>query len=317
MSLEAPLLFLPQPELYRLRVSGADAKDVLHNVTTQDIKALAPGAGAPAAIVDHKGLVLDRLYVYAFEQHFLLVGGPGEASETIAWCDRYVISEDASFEDASAETALVFVAGPALGELLPGLPEAPWRHAEAELEGIPCHVLRAEDAYGPGVWLLVARERESDLLALLARRGGQRLSPEAFEALRVEAGWPWRGAEISPERNPWEIRLDQAVSLSKGCYLGQEIVMRLHSYDKVQRYLVGLELAPGAPAPAPGTAVVRPSDAMPTGEITSSVPGRALAIVRTRDAAPGTRLTVEGREAVVADRRFWAGKTRPLQASRG
>lgn len=314
MLLDAPLLFQPQPELYRLRASGADAAAVLHNVTTQAVRGMRPGQGLPAAVVDHKGRMLDRLYVYAFEAHFLLVGGPGSAAETIAWCDKYVISEDARFADASAQTALVYVAGPELPERLSALPAEPWGHAEGALGAVPCHVLRAEDApNGPGAWLLVEKAREEELKDALAYYGGTCLGPGGFEALRAATGWPWRGAEITPERNPWELRLDQAVSLTKGCYLGQEIVMRLHSYDKVSRYLVGLDLPPEAPVPPPGTGVIRLEDAMPTGEITTAAPGRALAIVRTRDAAPGTRLSVEGRPATVSDRPFWAGKTRPLQ----
>jgi folate-binding protein YgfZ len=131
-----------------------------------------------------------------------------------------------------------------------------------------------------------------------ASEGGGAIDAEVVEAWRILSGLPAPGHELTDEHNPLEAGLRDAVSFTKGCYVGQEVVARLNTYDKVSRILVRLELPPGAPVPAPGAAVLR--DGRSVGAVTSAIrpAGRrspvALAYVKSREiTADVTALAVD------------------------
>lgn len=305
--------YFQAPERGRLRVTGADRAAFLHNMTTNDIKSLAVGAGCSAAIVNQRGQLLDRVDVYATGDALLVFTGPERAEADLAWLDRYVITEDVQLADLAADTAVYTLVGPVAG--LPDLAEH--GTATAALAGQTVEVFRTDDLLGPAHLLLAPRAAAPALEAALRAGGAAPGDAETYERLRIGAGLPGWGREVTEARNPWEARLDRSISLKKGCYLGQEIVARLNAYDKVQRYMVGLALD-GAP-PVGATLLM---DDTAVGELTSVAGGKALGYVKAANAAPGSRLSVtwEGGAgtAVVEDRPYWAGKTRPVGApSRG
>jgi hypothetical protein len=310
-----------------VRVSGADRATFLHNLTTNDIKGLAPGHGCSAAVINQRAQLLDHVDVYALPDAFYVITGPGKAAETVAWWDRYLITEQVELKDETAETALVYLTGPnaptIIENLIPaaqGLP--PYGTAEGTLGGVHVRVLRTAGVHGEGYHLVSAAADAGTVRSALAGQGAVAIDEAAFEVLRTEWGYPLVGRELTENNNPWEARLDQSISLHKGCYLGQEVVARLNTYNKVQRYLVGLKL-PDTLLPDAAPEIVD-AEGKAVGFLTTAVvpPGAdraiALGFVKGAHAEEGTRLTLKWGDhqapVEVVDLPFWKGKTRDAHA---
>lgn len=319
-----------RPLMGCLRITGGDAATFLHNFTTHDVKGLPVGSGLSAAIINQRAGVLDLVDVYAMPEGFLVVTGPERAEADLAWLDRYLITEDVVLTDYGSEHALLFLVGPEAPKLLaalsPSLQDLPaFGHAEAEAVGVPVRVLRTHDWSAPAYHLLVPKADLDKLHTALTSHPDHPATPiseETEELLRLEAGVPRVGRELVETRNPWESRLDESLSLHKGCYLGQEIVARLNTYDKVQRYMVGLRwpatTLPGADA---RLFAMTESGEQEVGQLTSAAQATegevvAMAYVKAAYATPGQALTLRGPEGenpvTVRDLPYWEGKTRSV-----
>jgi folate-binding protein YgfZ len=305
-------VFVHRSDWARLRLTGSDRAAFLHNMTTQEIKALAPGEGRPAAIVNQRAGVLDWVGVYAGETAHWVLGGPNRAAEDLAWLDRYLITEDVQLEDLGPHTELLYFTGPDAATIMArhATLEA-FGHAEAHMNEKPVHVFATHGLDGAGFYLLMAPDDAPAVEELLMREGARIVYEDTIEAARIEHGLPALGKELGEGHNPWEGRLDASVSLSKGCYLGQEVVARLDSYDKVARFLVGLRWAEDY---TPGKGASLLDGDREVGKLTSAIPFCGLGYVQTAKARPGQTLKLRdnGRELAVTveDRPFWAGKTR-------
>jgi tRNA-modifying protein YgfZ len=220
-----------------LRVTGKDAQDYLHRMSTQDLKRLAPGRSAYAAFLDAKGHLLGEGNVLALEDALLLDLDPAAAPETRALLEKLVIMDEVVIEDVSDAWRILPVLGPDAA-------------ARLDAAGAPGHRVPARrGAPGVDAWLPAA-EAEAVRGRLLAD-GGEALSAEDLEALRILGGVPRFGADMDHKRLPMEAGLTRAaVSFAKGCYIGQEVVLRATARGHLQRGLVQLALPPGA---APGT----------------------------------------------------------------
>jgi folate-binding protein YgfZ len=284
----------------RVVVTGKDRTDFLQGMLTQDVKALAPGQALPAALLNAKGHVLALLRVVHRGDHHLLDTEPGLAEKVRAALDRYVITEDVTLTDASAT----------LGHLLVAGPDAPRALAAAGVQG--AIALPGSEA-GPGALEVFAPAADLPRLArALAGAGAQPIGPEALEVLRVEAAAPRYGVDLDEANLPQEASLEPAISFTKGCYVGQEVVIRIHHQGHVNRRLVALDVEGREPPPR-GAPLAR--DGKDVGRLTSAVwsPGLgrvvALGYVARGHDASGTALSVRApdgeRPAVVAARK-WA-----------
>ncbi|MNY27240.1 Aminomethyltransferase [compost metagenome] len=167
-------------------------------------------------------------------------------------------------------------------------------------------------AFGAGYHVLVANASAGAVYDALVReadaKGMLPIGHEAWEQLRIEQGIPAFGHEIGEDVNPWEARLADSVSMSKGCYLGQEVIARLANYDKVQRYLVGLRFE-GDRFPVQGAELQ--VDDKKVGIVTSVAGNLGLGFVKGAHVAPGTRVVVKAGEerfsAMIEARPFWSG----------
>jgi folate-binding protein YgfZ len=224
-----------------LRVSGKDAKDYLHRMSTQDLASLQPGQAAYAAFLNAKGHLLGEAHVLAREGDLLIELDPAAAPETRALLEKLVIMDDVELQDVSAELRVLPVIGPdgpaRLGDRVPGAPRI-----ESNRRGAPCL----------DVWLPAA---EADALrGELVQDGAAPLDPPELDALRILAGVPRFGADMDASYLPMEAGLTRsAISFCKGCYIGQEVVLRATARGHLQRGLVQLELPAGA---VPGTPLV-------------------------------------------------------------
>jgi len=299
--------------------SGRDAADLLHRLTTASVKGLQPGQGTAAVFTTNKGRILDLVTLHRLPEGILVLTAPGRAVPVMAWVERYTFREEVKAEDRSGSHAILALHGAGASRTIArmfGEPVAslPRHHAAAvECGGSPVVLLRAWPLGGEG-WHLVMpmAAREAVLAALRAADPGLvEAGPVTLEVLRIEAGLPAPGSELTEDHNPWEARLDEAVALDKGCYVGQEVIARLRTYRKVARYLVRLEMN-GTDAPTPGAGIARAGERI--GAITSSarVPGQdrivALGYVRDEDAASSEAVSVEGAQGPLPARVLgWAG----------
>jgi folate-binding protein YgfZ len=229
----------------RLRFGGKDALDLLNRLSTNQLLDLAPGQGRPTVLTSNKGRIIDLLIVFRLEGH-LLVLTSGEARQKVAeYIDFYTFSEDVGLRDVTPETAILSVTGPMAEEALlrvgievQGI--APYSALPASADGTEVLVLRSDFFGTPGYDLVVSKEKAEIVRERLGGIGAIPVGVEALEAVRIERGVPAYGCELGEEYNPHEAGLLPFVSFTKGCYVGQEVVTRLNTYDKVQRRLVGL-----------------------------------------------------------------------------
>jgi folate-binding protein YgfZ len=284
-----------------LLFSGRDAADLLHRLTTNALRDLRPGEGRPAVFVTPKGRILDLVLFHVLDEGLLAITGPGRAPGVAAWVERYTFREDIRIEDRSAGHGILGLFGaraaPIAGRLFGAEAERlpPHGVVRGRAAGAPVLVAATFPLAGGGYHLVAERPRlEALRRAVLAAGEVTPAGRECLEILRIEAGLPEHGAELTERHNPWEARLHDAIALDKGCYVGQEVIARLHTYKKVANLLVRLRV-PGGPPP-PGAAVV--AGGAPIGALTSAaaVPGEgravALGYVRDEDAVAGREVAV-------------------------
>ena len=224
----------------------------------------------------------------------LLEVEPEALDATLRHVTMYSVGRDVSVEDRTGDLALIAIAGPASAELA-GLPPLAREndHAETDLEGIGVRSVRTD----LGLDLVVAAEDADGTLAALEKRGVALVTEEALEILRVESGRPRFGREMTQETIPQEAGINErAVSFTKGCYIGQETVARLHYKGKPNRHLRGLRLS--QPAEAGAVVILGDRELGKVGTaVLSPVHGPiALAILR-REAEPGAEVLVGGEVA--------------------
>jgi len=284
----------------RLEVLGADRQRFLNAYLTCDVKGLAPGGGAYGFFTDKQGRIQADAVVLALEDRLRLELPQGRAPVVAEQLRKYVIADRVEVMPAK-ELLPLTLAGPGAEELLaaagaPALPEAVWSHARATVFGTEVTLVRQGRLGVPAFTLWTSSSLAPELAAAFAARGAVTASFDALEAVRVEAGIPRFGADFGPDNFPQETGIDEAVSYTKGCYLGQEVVARIHYRGGVQRQLVGLDFGGDAP-PARGAALRH--DGRAAGAVGSALVSPALgrpiglAIVHKRAAEPGTALEVE------------------------
>jgi folate-binding protein YgfZ len=304
-------------DLSAFAVSGRDRAAFLHAMLSNDVKSLAPGQGCRAALLDIHGKVQVILLLLAGEEEILALAPPGLAGPTLEALDKYLFSEKAYFKDVTGEIAPLALAGPrapAVAQLLGGsVPGAAlWSHSAASIDGAEVRLVRGGvETGGPEIWVLgrpgeVARLWQAGLAA-----GARPVGRAAQEALRIEAGAPRFGVDVDSAVLLPEIPSADLVSSTKGCYIGQEVVVRIRDRGHVNRHLRGL-LVEGRGVPLPGAAVL--AGEVEVGAVTSAAwsygLGRpvALAFVRRQQAEPGTAVIVRAGEdrfaATVSDLPF-------------
>jgi tRNA-modifying protein YgfZ len=289
-----------------LLVSGPDAVEYLQAQLTNDIEALSPDEGCYAALLDRKG------HIQADMRVLRLAGGgiwldiePEPAAAALSHLRTYSIGREVEIEDVSERWAIISLLGPRSAELA-GFDGLRNEHAQRFRDWDGVEVLGV--ATRLGVDLIARAEQSEQLRRLLVEAGAAEVSEAAAEIVRVEAGLPRFGSEMTTETMPAEAGIvDSAVSFSKGCYIGQEPVARLHYKGRPNRTLRGLRLS----GPARSGEVLRLGErklgAVGTACLSPALGPIALAVVR-REAEPGATIDVgeEGTTAEVVELPFEA-----------
>lgn len=314
----------------RLGVSGSDRADWLQGLVTNDVKALAPGRGCYAAYLTPQGRILSDLRLLALDDAFL-IDVPGETLALLLQrFEQFIITEDVHVWDRTSELGRLAVYGPEAtrivaasfatsGERVASLTEH--QHTTVRWSGVDALIAGSRDLGAIGFDVYVPPSHLPQLEHVLREAGVVSLDEATWHALRVDAGQPLFGVDMTDDTIPLEAGIeDRAISLTKGCYVGQEVIIRvLHrGQGRVARRLVRLVETPvplpvgGHPdaTPPPASAPQQPglprfvrgatiaSGDRDVGRVTSAAwspgVGRSVGLgyVRRELAEPGTRLEV-------------------------
>ncbi len=299
-------LALDRMHLGRIRVSGRDRESFLHNMLSNDVRALPLSAGMPAVFLTNKGKLVADLLAFKSEGDIIAELERERVEPFRRALDRYIISEDVVLEDLEGKDASFSVEGPEAGSILGRLLDRPESELSrlphlgftgGEISSAPVRITAHRRELTPRYDVTLPFERAPEILDAVLD-GGARLGGELVaETRRIEAGRPRFGIDMDESNLPLEAGLDEAVSFQKGCYIGQEYVVRLAHRGHLNRKLVGIRVA-GMTAPLPASAVQW--QGAEVGAVTSaaSSPGfgcaLALAYLKREAFEPGTRVRLSG-----------------------
>jgi tRNA-modifying protein YgfZ len=241
----------------RLRVGDCDRLSFLHNQTTNDLKRLQPGQGCETVLLTSTARTIDLLSIYVTEEDIIVLTSPNRRSQILAWLDRYIFFGDkVQLTDITDETVCFSLIGPQSATLLQklGIAELPQEldsHCVGMIADIPVRIACGSGLSGTGYTAISNIADSVALWQAFIEAGAVPLGEQAWEQLRIRDGRPTPGAELTEDYNPLEAGLWHTISFNKGCYIGQETIARLNTYNGVKQQLWGLKLEqacqPGEP----------------------------------------------------------------------
>lgn len=290
----------------RIEVSDGDRLRFLHNQTTNDFMTLQPGQSCDTVFVTSTARTIDLVSAYVMDDRVLLLTSPGYQQRLMQWMDRFIFFADkVQLSDVTASTAAFSLLGPQSQDLLSSLGVdvgdlLPDHHRLIDFQGLSVRVAAGSGLATPGYTLLVSADEAPTLWQTLVGAGTTPLGETAWERLRIEQGRPAPGAELTEDYNPLEAGLWKAVSFDKGCYIGQETIARLDTYNGVKQQLWGIQLSAIAP---PETVIMLGDDKV--GRLTSAIATEdgpfGLAYIRTKAGGEGLTVKVGEAEGEVID----------------
>jgi folate-binding protein YgfZ len=274
----------------RLSVRGDDALDLLNRLSTNDLELMRPGGGMETVLTTNKGRIIDLLRILHMGDHLLMLTSPGTQDRVVEWIDFYTFAEDITVTDIAPDTSHFLFVGDAAGDALSEAGFGAWglttplSHTASEIGDGVIVIVRTESGSLPAWEVIVPRGQD------IPSDGIEKPGTSALEMLRIEQGIPAFPSELNESHNPLEANLKPHISFNKGCYIGQEVVARLNTYDRVQRFLCRLVVEDTITL-EPGSALTVDGDS--AGEVTSSIPGFALAYLRKRFYEEGATVQVQ------------------------
>jgi len=294
----------------RIRVSGSEATMFLNGLITNDVKNLAQNRWMPAVFPTVQGRLIGAVRVIRANDPSLLIDTETASHEAVLkTISRFTLAGDFKVSDVTAETALLTLQGQGAAEILQNvfdhgvsdLPENGVR--ETTWQNFAVTIIRASHTGEDGFDLVIDLSRAPELQKALESAGAQPIGADTFEILRVEAGIARFGVDMDETNVVPETNLDDAVSFTKGCYVGQEIIVRIKHRGHPAKKLTGLrfetdqQIEPGA--------IIRSQENQEIGRVTSAVISPrsgsiGLGYVRYEYLADGTHVVVgDGIDAIV------------------
>lgn len=301
-------VMIDRPSQGTIALTGADRASFLHALLTNDIALLAKGQGVYAAHLTPQGRMISDMRVIETGNRMLLDVEHDVAAPLAARFDKLIFSEDVQPKDVTGELATIGMHGPSAAAMIRRATGVSVVELASQYDNITSDSLTIvhDDALGvPGYDLYVPTSDADAIRAKLTEAGAVKASEETAETLRIEAGRPRFGVDMSADTIPLEAGIEnRAISFTKGCYVGQEVIIRVmhRGHGRVARRLVSIVLSKGA-IPARGDKIHLGDRVV--GEITSATSSPklgaplALGYVQRDHAAPGTELTINGSQARV------------------
>lgn len=288
-------------------MAGEDRVQFVHAMCSNDVESLEPGRGVRAFFLDVQGHIQADTRIFVDEDQVWIDCEPERPAQLQQHLERFIVMEDVTLQCHSG--AAVAIEGPNADQVTREVfdvdPPPPQPYSHVHQAGLT--TIRASLSGQPGLWLVADRESEDagsqvagstiDLEAKLEAAGVAAATADDVLTVRVENGVPREGEDFSGSTLPNHIGQTDAISFTKGCYLGQEIVERVRSRGQINRLLVGVELETTAP-PDPGAVVF--VEGKEVGRLTSPVFSPtmervvAFSILRREAALPGTEFTGNG-----------------------
>ena len=306
-SLPAENLYLDLSARAKLRLTGADRVRFLNGQVSNDMRRVSDDVSIYTGVMTIKGKLCADAFVHAAGDSLLMDAEPELRDSLLPRLERYVIADDVQIDDATEDFGLLHLL------IFADAPDTALPDPLATL-GPDVQAVRSWRYGREGLDLFYPAGQSAEVRASIHAAGFTLLNDDGLESLRITAGVPRWGAELTPDTMPAEAGIEErAVSFAKGCYIGQEVVSRVKSVGHANRLLCGLRALDASPlypgmkllpdtaatdAPAADATAGTPAPARPVGEITSAAPAAghggahylALALVRRTSATPGTRL---------------------------
>ena len=300
----------------RHQLTGDDRATFLHRIVSNDVESLSTGQGTYAMLLTHRGKIIADLNIYVLKDAITIDTAPETAGNIFSELDKYIVADDVELSDVTEETGAVAVHGPKSSELVQAalnvndLETLSERHScvrEGDaLFQHPIVCVKTNATGEVGYTLYTAAEGVAALWETLMTKGAQLdvqpIGWNALESLRIEAGIPRYGTELTDAVIPLEAELEHAIDFEKGCYIGQEIVARMKYRGHPNRLLRGIEIDDNRPSQddcelRPGAPVFNADKEV--GWVTSATFAPtlekkvALGYVRTAVTAAGSRVQIE------------------------
>lgn len=236
-----------------LKFTGDDVLDFLHRVSTNDVKNLGVFKHKNTLFTNEKGRLIDRTTLMKIGDYFLLAGSPDPDEKLKNWIEKYIIMEDIKVEDVSNNYTIFELYGGQTNSFMTMLCGEKINDLDGEnitigeTGSIKTYITKLMgvnniDKY----WIIVDAKNATELVKYLKENKSafdiNFIGDEVFEYFRIQNGIPKSPNEINANYNPHEVNLIKEVSFTKGCYIGQEVIARLDTYDKVQRNMKGIKL---------------------------------------------------------------------------
>ncbi len=270
----------------RIRVEGEDRARLLHAMTTNHVQQMKPGDGLYAFFLNAQGRIIADVYIFCFDDHFLLDTEPATRQLIYDHLDQYIIADDVTVTDVTEFTFCFGIEGPKATEVAgrAGIPAPHHRFSHVRAGEYTVASLSSTGTHG--VRVFGAASHKEDAIKLIEGAGAFFASDADAEAARIENFVPRYGIDITDSTLPQETQQVHALHFQKGCYLGQEIVERIRSRGHVNKLLMGFR-SEGMEAPAPGAKLLL--EGKPTGEVTSATVANGVVFGLAYVRVPGAR----------------------------
>lgn len=290
-----------------LKISDDDRLRYLHNQSTNDFQSLKSGEGCDTVFVTSTARTIDLATAYVTDDAVLLIVSPHRRQQLMEWLDRYIFPMDrVELQDVSQETGIFSLIGPEseavlvkLGVEMP-IDAAYASHKLFTLGDIQVRIGVGSGLVLPGYTLIVAAQDAATLWQKLMAAGTIPMGDRVWEQLRIQQGRPVPDHELTDDYNPLEAGLWQTISLSKGCYIGQETIARLNTYKGVKQRLWGIRLNASV---ALGSIITVAGDKV--GQLTSFTETNqgffGLAYIRTKAGGVGLKVKVAEVEGEIVE----------------
>jgi folate-binding protein YgfZ len=274
----------------KLDVLGADALEYLQGQVTNDVQGLDPGEGCYSALLSPKGKILADMRVLVLAPDQLWLDTEAGALEVLrSKLDMYRIGRRVELADRTEDRAVLSLIGPGARDAVGAdVPDREHAFVRAEVSDVSALAVATD----VGVDLILDRERLESVRSALVDRGAVQVTEEAAEVVRIESGRPRYGMDMTADNLPGEVGLEErAVSFTKGCYVGQEPVARMHYRGHPNRLLRGLTLSGEAGVGEPVFKGEKEVGKLTSACVSPSLGPIALAVLR-REVEPGQEVEV-------------------------
>lgn len=257
------IAFVDRSTIGRIEVTGKDAIDLLHRLSTQNLLQRKRGEVVGSVFTTDKGRMVDYVYILFREESLLLLTSPANEQSFRSWLDKFTIMEDIHYRVLTSSTGMITLVGPkasGFAKHVFGLSLGVNRFAETSIGGCPTMLVSREEFETTFVDVIFDLNAELEIKQMLKAEESAfevlELGENAYEMFRISRGIPAYGHELSDSFNPYEVNLGHAISFTKGCYLGQEVIARLDTYQKIQCETYGIVFS-ASEAPEAGSTVYR------------------------------------------------------------